>query len=120
MSLAGMPSMSTLLKLELPPRMNIDVTPPLRAGLDERDAGHQTQRFEHVGLAERVERVVESSTVTGAPICDGSTSVAAAVTETLCSSGPIGSATSTDTLPLPPTNIGSVVRVWKPGALASI
>ena len=111
--------MSTLLKLELPPRTKMDVTPPRAPVWTSETPGTRRRPSSTSGLPS-APSVVESSTVTGAPICDGSTSVAAAVTETFCSSGPIGSATSTVTLPLPPTNIGSVVRVWKPGELASI
>ena len=63
--------------------------------------------------------VAESITVTAAAICDGRTLVAAAVTDTLCSRGPSGSAISRLTRPDPATNIGSVLRVWNPGALTS-
>jgi len=66
-----------------------------------------------------ISSVLESSTVTGAPIREGNTSVAAEVTDTLSSSGPIGSASSIETRAPRPTKIGSVVRARNPGELAS-
>ncbi len=111
MSLAGIPSMSTLLKLELPPRMNIEVTPPFAPVCDQRRRRARAAALRARRSCRAISSVFESSTVTGAPICEGSTSVAADVTDTLSSSGPIGSATSTDTRAPPATNIGSVVRV---------
>ena len=119
MSLAATPSMSTLLKFDAPPRTNSDVTAPRCPAWTTCAPGTSRSASSTSGLA-RASSVAASITVTEAAICDGRTLVAAAVTDTFCSSGPIGNAISTDTRPDPPTNIGSVVRVWNPGELASI
>ena len=81
MSLATAPSMSTLLKFELPPRMNSDVAPPRAPVCTTCAPGTSRSASSTSGLF-RASSVVESSTVTGAPVCACEISVAAAVTTT--------------------------------------
>ncbi len=119
MSLAGTPSMSTLVKLDDPPRTNTEAAPPrpptcVIAAPGTVRIGSSRSVLPSVWIS------VESSTVTAAPTCDCGTSPAVALTTTCCVTPPICSPTSIAACAPAATNIASVVRFSKPAARTSI
>ena len=106
--------MSTLLKLELPPRMKIEVVPPRAPVCDERMPG--TRRVPRARRSCRGRRASSRRAPSPARRSARAARRSPPPSPRRLSSGPSGNDTSTLVCAPAATNIWLVVRTWKPSA----